>query len=169
MAFVPITSAEISAGEPTRQELFTKIKDNEIDHEARIVTVEGAVNAFNPINFNFNGPYGILGTKTNVSGIERITFSLTVAAVRLITTNVGSSGSTEIDILFKRGVAAFTSILTTRASVPSSAGDFGISVDAVLDGTLKLLQAGDLIRCDLTASQGGEPRSFLVAVEYDKT
>lgn len=169
MAFDPLTSTEVSAGEPTKQEIFSKVRTNEIDLDSRVSTTEAALNAFLPIRFGANGVYGIFTTLDKVGGHERLTFNLTVTAVRLVTRIAGSSGSTEVDILFKRGAGAYTSILTTRASVTSASGNDAISTNAVLDGTNKLLQAGDLLVCDLTAVQGGVPRSFAVFVEFDKT
>jgi hypothetical protein len=168
MAFDPLNSTEISAGEPTKQELFTKTKDNFDDHETRLVSTEAAVLAFQPILFQANGAYPNHGAKDNIAGIERLTFNLTVTAVRLVIETAGSAGSTEIDIKYKRGAGAWTSILTTRASVAFGAGDFGISTDAVLDATEKDLQAGDLLRCDLTASQTAGD-GFSVFVEIEKT
>ena len=168
MAFVPLTSAEISAGEPTKQELFTKIKDNEIDLDSRTTTVEGAINAFLPIDFTLNGDYSQWGTITGAN-YERLTFNLTVTGARLLIVDVGTSGSTEVDILFDRGSGfGGNSIFTTRPSVAFGAGSLALSSNAVLDGTKKLLQAGDLLRFDLTASQTAG-KNLILFLEYDKT
>lgn len=169
MAFIPINSAEVSAGEPTKQEIFTKTKDNFDDHEGRIISTEAAVLAFLPIDFGLNGFYGLVGSVDNYAGVYRVTFTLTVTAVRLHVKQVGSGGSTETDILFKRGAGAWTSILTTRASVAFGAGDDAISTNAVLDPSDKFLQAGDLLRADLTATMSGSPKGLTTFVEFEKT
>lgn len=174
MVFDPINSEEISAGEPTKQELFTKTKDNFDDHESRITTNEGAVNAFLPIpdGEGIDGRYGVFTSGITAFHYFRITFNLTITAARLLIITAGGSGSTEVDVLFDRG-AGFggNSIFTTKPSVAFSDGDLAFSVNAVLDGTKKLLEAGDLIRYDLTAVQGGtpNPNSFKIFLEYDKT
>ena len=59
--------------------------NNMLDLDSRVTTVEGAINAFNPIRFGVNGVYGIYSTLDKVGGHERITFNLTVTAVRLVT------------------------------------------------------------------------------------
>lgn len=169
MAFEEIDAVEIEAGKPTKQELFQKVKNSLDDHEDRLPVLESSINAFLPIDFGLNGNYQILGTMENYAGIYRITFNLTVTAVRLITRIAGSSGSTEVDVKFKRGAGAWTSILDTLPSVAFSAGNDAISTNAALNVTNKFLQAGDLLRADLTASQGGEPRGLATIIEFEKT
>ena len=169
MAFEVINPEEIEAGKPTKQELFSKTKNSFDDHETRLATTESAINAYLPIDFGLNGNYAILGTMDNYAGLYRVTFNLTVTAVRLITRIAGSGGSTEIDILFKRGAGSWTSILDTRPTVAFGAGNDAISTNAVLNVTNKFLQAGDLLRADLTASQTGEPRGLVSIIEFEKT
>ena len=64
MAFTPINSSLISAGEPVRQELWTIAKDNFDDLDSRVTTTEGSLNAFLPIEFILNGQYSNYGTIT---------------------------------------------------------------------------------------------------------
>ena len=169
MVFEEISLEEIEAGKPTKQELFLKSKNSLDDHEDRIVVTEGSLNAFLPMDFGLNGPYQILGTLDNYAGIYRVTFNLTITSIRLITHIAGSSGSSETNILFKRGVGAFTTVLDTRPSLAFGTGNFAISTNAVLNSVNKFLQAGDLVKADLTGSQGGEPRGLVTIVEFEKT
>ena len=169
MAFDPILNANIQPGEPVTGDLWSKTRLNLDDHEGRLLTLEGSLNAFLTIKFTLNGPYGLLGDKINYALIERIPFSLTVVAVRVWIEFAGSSGTTECDVLFKRGAAAYDSILTTNPSVASAAGNQVYSSNGVLDVTKKFLLAGDTLRADLISSQGGEPRSIQTIVEFEKT
>jgi len=173
MAFVPLTNSQVASGQPVTTDLWTTSKDNQIDHETRILSLEGSLNFFNPHTWNVRGAYGQLTTIDNIDGIRRVIFTQTVNAVRLYIKTAGNSGSTEIDIKRKVPSGSFESILTTRASVPSSSGDEVFSINAILDATKVDLPAGTILRCDLTAVQGGDklnlPRSFDVFVEYIKT
>ena len=172
-SYVDLTSEEISAGEPTRQELFTKIKCNFSNHQDRIVTLEGSIGFFSPFVFNRQGAYSQYGATTNATGVERVTFSLTVNAVRLYIDIAGASGTTEIDILRKIPAGSFESILTTKASVAFGAGDDVFSTNAVLDATKVDQTPGTILRLDITSVQGGTvftgPRGLTVFVEYEKT
>lgn len=168
MAFTALNSSEVAAGEPTKQELFNKIRLNFDDHESRLLTVEGATNAYLSIDFGVQGEYGVLGTQTNISGYIRIPFNLTILSGRLLIEQAGSAGTTEVDMLFKRGVSAFSSLFTTRPSVAFSAGSNALSTNGVLDATKVNLLAGDIIRCDLTASQTGG-KGFVAILEFEKT
>lgn len=168
MAFDALNVAEVAAGEPTKQELFNKIRLNFDDHESRLLVVEGATNAFLSIDFGANGLYGPLSTQVNIAGYIRIPFNLTIISGRLLIDKAGTAGTTEIDILFKRGVAAFVSLFTTRPSVPFGDGNIALSTNGVLDATKVDLLAGDILRCDLTASQT-LGKGFVGILEFEKT
>lgn len=168
MAFDPLNVNEIAAGEPTKQELFNKIRLDLDDHESRLLTVEGATNAFLSIDFLVNGIYGPIGAQNNIAGYIRIPFNLTIISGRLLIDKAGSAGTTEIDILFKRGIGVFTSLFTTRPSVAFGAGNIALSTNGVLDLTKVDLLAGDILRCDLTASQT-LGNGFIGILEFEKT
>jgi hypothetical protein len=169
MVYIPLTSESIDAGEPNSQDLWSKVKGNADDHETRILTLEGSLSFFNPISFGLNGNYQILGNMDNYAGVYRITTSLTITAVRLFCRIAGSGGTTETNILFKRGAGAWTSVLNTNPSLGFAAGDDSLSSNAVLNSTNKFLEAGDLIRGDLVSSQSGEPRGLVTFAEIEKT
>jgi hypothetical protein len=150
MAFSALTTAQIAVGEPTAREIFLKSKDNFDDHESRIVALENSVNAILVIEFNAAGPYSLKGPQNEVM-FTRISNNITVQGARLISQTAGASGSLEIDIKYKRGAGAWTTIFSTRPSVSSASGDYISSTNAVISVTSLL--AGDLIRLDITAVQ----------------
>ena len=169
MAFTALNVAECASGEPTKSELFNKIRLDLDDHESRLLTVEGATNAFLSMDFGINGRYEALSTKLNVAGYIRLTFNLTILSARLLIDTAGSAGSTEVDFLFKRGGDPWTSIVTTRPSVAFGAGSLALSTNGVLNPTYVDLQAGDFLRMDLTAVQTGSPQGFVGILEFEKT
>lgn len=166
MAFDPILNATILPGEPNTTDLWSKTRLNQLDHEGRILTLEGASLAFMPLNFDLYGEYHIIPTFTGYT-FFRITFNITVQAGRVMAHTAGTAGSTEIDILFKRGVASFVSLFNTRPTVAFGTGDLGIGTGVLNPSNVNLL-AGDILRADLTASQtNGKGLSGIL--EYDKT
>jgi len=128
----------------------------------------------NSIVFEADGYYAAPGIMDNII-ITKITKPITVTAAVLTCITVGSSGSTTVDVKFKRGVGAWTSILSVVPSVPFGAGDNSDSATgagataAVVNATYKDLLAGDLLRIDTTAVQGGTPNSFIYTVYHDVT
>lgn len=170
MAYVPINSTEIAVGEPVRSDTQTKLKDNFDNHETRILAVEsGNTTVYQPIIMRVNGSYNqLLSPGTNILRTT-MNFNLTVTGVRLLIDNAGVSGTTEIDLLYKRGAGAWTSILTTKPSVIYSAGSNAISSNTVLNAGQVALQAGDLLRMDLTSSQDQTATNFMVRVDFSKT
>lgn len=165
MAFLTIPSSIIVSGSPVTQDLFGTVKDNFDDHETRILSLEGGGNvSYVPGHWNVQGEYGQIDTLTGV-GLIRIPFNITVLGGRVLVHTAGSSGDTEIDFLYKRGAGAWTSIFSTLPTVNFSAGDYSIG-SGVLDETD--LQIGDLLRMDITATQGGNPIGLVGIFEFEK-
>lgn len=169
MSFTSITVQEIAVGESVSNGTMTKIKDNFDNIDNRLTTVEGGgATTYPPIVFSVSGnpaylniPYtGFLKTTCN--------FNLTITGVRLITDIAGSSGSTEIDLKFKRGSDPYISILLTKPSLSYTTGNDSVSTNAVLDSTYVNLQTGDILRLDITSAQTAS-KNFIVRVDYVKT
>lgn len=168
MAFIAITTSEINPGEPVAGTTQTKIKDNFDDHESRMTSLEsGSATIYPPIIFRVNGFYADDGVLVGILK-DTINFNLEIQGVFLIIDEAGISGTTELDILYKRGAGSYTSIFTTKPSVAFGAGNDAISSNAVLHSTNKLLQAGDFIRLDTTAVQL-DGKSFTVRIDYVKS
>lgn len=155
MPFSTITSAQIAAGEANKQELWQKVKDNEDNHETRILSLEGGITTtFMDWTWDVWGDYSSYGIKSQVM-LTRVPLNITVSAARLFIHTAGSAGSTEIDFLFKRGAGAWTSIFTTKPSVAFGVGSNAVSSNSVLNLSNVALQSGDLLRMDITAVQTG--------------
>lgn len=163
MSFITLTEEQIATGEPTAQELFRKIKDNDDDHESRLGTVEGAVNSYPPIRFGVTD-YAHATPVTEVD-IERIPFDLVILGARLLVMDAGSSGTLEVDVQYKRGVGAWTSIFSTHPSVSYTDGDYALSTNAVISTPQLLL--GDLVRLDILTPQIGN-RQFSLLLEFER-
>lgn len=172
MAFTPITEAEIKTGEPVSAETQAKIKENFDSLDQRMTTLEGGGSTvYPPIIMRVNGPYGEPGDlQIPADGILKTTpnFNLTVTGARLLIDKAGVSGTTEIDIKYKRGGGAWTSIFTAKPSVASVAGDDATSTNAELNPSHVNLQAGDLIRLDIVSAQK-RAVGMLVRLDYIKT
>lgn len=164
--FIPITSEEIASGKPTSTVTFNKIKSNLEDLDARITTAELSSTAYTPIIFRVNGSYSKYGLRENVVKTTS-NFSFNFSGVRVIADKAGTSGSLEIDILYKRGTDPYVSIFTTKPSVSYTAGDDAISTNAVLDVGTFAIEAGDIIRLDITSIQDNA-EGFLVRCDYTR-
>jgi hypothetical protein len=162
MAFVPITSGEIASGQPVSTTTQTKIKNDLDDHETRLETLEISISSALPITLRVNGFYGVFNSvlKTTADG------ALTITGVRLLIDVAGTAGTTEIDIKKKRGSGSYTSIFTTLPSVAFSAGNDAISTNGIVDLTQVGVQAGDILRLDITSTQTAG-LSFLVRIDYN--
>lgn len=167
MAFTTITTTEIEVGKPVTNTTADKIRQNFDDHEGRIGTLETGVGvSYPPLILRVNGPYHIAGA---TNGILKTTtnFPITITGIRLLIDTAGTSGTTEVDVKYKRGVAAYTTLLTTKPSVSYSTGSDALSTNGVLIGSPSLL-AGDIIRLDLTSVQTGGV-GFTVRIDYTRT
>ena len=170
MSFIPISADEIAVGEPVRNDTLTKVLDNFDNHESRILGIEtGTGTVYPPIILRVNGSYHqLLSPGTNILRTT-MNFNLTITGVRLLIDVAGASGTTEIDLLYKRGGGSWTSILTTKPSVAYTAGDNAISSNAVLNAGEVDLQAGDLLRLDLTSSQNSAATGFMARIDFNKS
>lgn len=171
MSFTSISSTEVESSKPVTTTVMGKVKDNFDDHEARLQIIEsGTGTTYPPLILRVGGNYSVNGA---TNGVVKTTtnFPIQITGVRLLIDQAGSSGTTEVDVQFKRGASAYASILSTKPSVPSSAGNDALSgsaagsVAAVLNPSNATLQAGDIIRLDMTSVQTNG-RGFLVRIDY---
>lgn len=162
MAYSAITSAEIEVGEPTKAELFTKIKDNFIDHESRISSLETGTGVFRPLEFQVLGEFFRRGAPQDLILHTRLNFDLTLTAGRLILLDVGTAGNLEIDVLFKRGVSAFASIFSVKPIIASPGTQFQVNAGTL--GTTALL-TGDIVALSISQAMT-DCRGFIVQLDY---
>lgn len=164
MAYSAITTGEIAVGEPTKNSLFTKIKDNFIDHESRISTLEGSGFGFRPLEFHLTkAAYDdYVAASATYYGFLRVNFDITLSAIRMLYLKAGGSGTQTHDVLYKRGASAFATVLTSPISVA-----FGSTLYSSTSGTLAVtsLLAGDILALNVSAAQTGDWQ-FLTELEF---
>lgn len=168
MTYTPLTTTEIETGEPIKNTTLDKIRTDLDDLDSRITNLDLSV-ANPPIMFSVNGTYqnyvttGVLKTTIN--------FNLRVTGVYLLIDIAGSGGTTEIDLKFSRAGGAYTSILSTKPAIPYTAGNDAISSSsgtaADINTVYRDLQAGDLLRMDITSAQTAG-RNFMVRIDFTK-
>jgi hypothetical protein len=161
MPFSALTSGEIATAEPVASTMLTKVKDNFDDHEDRIQTLESTFQTNLPIILRVNGLYivqnGVIKTTANSN--------ITIDGVRILIDGAGTAGSTEIDIKRKRGGGAFTSIFTVKPTISYTAGNDALSTAGTLDPTMVDIEAGDILKLDITAAQT-HGVNFLVRIDW---
>lgn len=153
MPFTTISSSAIEAGDPVTQDLWSTVKDDLDNHETRILANESALQKFRPIELEI---YGVYAAVVPITGAKytRINFNTTLTAAVIFIPIAGSAGTTQVDVLYKRGAGAYTSIFSTKPSVAFGAGDNAISSNAVLSTTALL--SGDFLRFDVLTAQTGQ-------------
>lgn len=168
MPFTSISSGEVAPGAPLTSNLGNKIKENFDDLHGRVTTLENAgAGQLPPIVFSLQGNYSGLTVPRLEMGVYPVNANIKILGVFLIVHTAGSSGSTEINVRKKSGSNPPVSLFNTRPSVASSAGNFAVSTNGVLNLSHTNLNAGDLLIFDLTAKQGGSPVSFTVRVDWE--
>lgn len=161
MAFSAISGSQIVAGEPVKQELWTKTKNNFDDHESRISSLETTSLVFKPLEFFVKGHYWIYGAQTGVL-FERLNYDLTIQACRLILLDTGSSGNLEVDLLYKRGANPFVSVFSTKPILGFASSQFATNTGSL---STSVLLSGDILRMDTTQVMTNNSE-FLLQIEY---
>lgn len=159
MAFVPLTSAQIVAGEATKQELFDLIKENFDDHESRIADVEAFTTSTIPFEFDVQGaPFPGDG-----QAFLRIPISITVTGVKVTSWIAGTAGTLTVDIERKVGAGAWATILNAPISTPYTDGDYNVESSSGI--AIPSIAAGTFLRLNIDSMQDGMS-GFTVQVEY---
>jgi len=157
MAYSAITSTEIQVGKPVTENLFTKVKDNFISHEDRLVLLEAANSKI--IVFDF--PVLNAASATTFTGITyyRVPFAFTLTNCKVIIYEKGSLGGTlEIDVKKNTSLddTGMTSVFTTKPKITyASASDYDESSNAVFDAGEQDVVEGDYLRLDVTSLPTG--------------
>lgn len=151
MAQDPFTTAEVQPGKPTKSELFRKTKQNIEDLDTRQSASEIGATARPPITFEI---VGTLNAPFAQDGLlhQPIDIALTIVGVRSRVITAGASGTFTTDIEYKRGGAAWVSILDEPVSVESADGNLALE-----SGVLAVteLEPGDILRYNVDAVQAG--------------
>ena len=157
MAFTTIPSGWLDVGDPTKKEIFDYIKANEDDLDTRVSDVEAATTNETPIQFQVTGPYWNEGTTiTDAAHVIRIPFYITITSGRLQITDDGSSGTLTTDVKYSDDSGStWATIFSSVPTVAQGSGDYTQDAGVLL---VTDLDAGDLLRLDLTAVMTGNER-----------
>lgn len=170
--FKAINTTEIQSGKPITNDLLNKVKDNFENVDERLTSLEtGGGQVFPPIVLTVKGDYGSAGVLTiPATNLVKTTvnFNLLITNVFLIVDTAGASGTTEIDLKYKRAAGSYTSVFDTKPSLAYTEGSDAISDNAELNSIHALLQAGDLLRLDITSAQVNSS-GLIVRIDYIKT
>jgi len=168
-----INTAEFEVGESVKNETMNKIKQNFESLDSRVSTLEGGGSTiYPPIILSVNGSYGEPGdfdVALHGTGVLKTTlnFPIIITGVRLLIDKAGISGTTEIDLKYKRGAGAYQSIFETRPSVGFVDGDDSISTNGLINLAYNTLLAGDILRLDIQSTQL-RAKNFIVRIDYVK-
>jgi len=169
MAFVALTTAEVTTGQPTKAEVGLKIKNNFDDHESRLTSAETAINTYRPIEFTVSGGYWVFVPKDGVL-VERLNFDINVLSGRILVIDAGTAGTLEVDVEYSDdNGASWSSIFSTLPSVVYTAGNYALSTNGVLSTQISTngLDTGDLLRLNIDTAQTGN-ELFKVILEIEK-
>lgn len=160
-------------GQVIDQTWFNQINDELVDINDRLI----ANTSGDSFLFKGEGDYGSIGLKTGFNGPYIISKAVTITGGTLKFLTAPSAGNLEIDIEFKRGAGAWTSVFDQRPKIPAAAGDLATSdtgsgaTAALINTSVEELESGDLIRLNTTEVPGGSDitSAFLMQLRYDVT
>lgn len=169
MAYTSINSSSIEVGDPIKKELLDRIKANEDDLDARVTALSvGAakVEIFKYLLLNGSS----FSTATGLDYYQAIeSFTITNAEIRIF--EKGSlTGSIEIDVLksvTNMDSPSFTTIFTTKPKIVlASASDYDTSTNQVFNSGQVAINAGDILRLDITIAPTNGPLPKLQIIVY---
>lgn len=171
---MPLPLTTRSNGQTIDQTWFNLINDE-------LVTIDGKHSALvdnGALMFKFHHDIAYLDGITNVAQVK-LTQAITILSAQIGIEVHGASGNLEIDVKFKRGAGAWTSIFQTVPKIPFGAGD-GSNSDtgagataAVIDSTYDELLADDLLRIDFLDAPPNTatifPRNCYIQIKRENT
>lgn len=122
-----------------------------------------------------NGKYGLLTIPFNaIDGLVLANFNLTIINAFMFVRQAGSGGDTTLDIKYSTTPGgAWTSIFSTKPSINYAAGDFAwCYVSSAFSNTTApvlsttSIDAGWVMRCDITSAQSGDARGCGLVLHY---
>lgn len=158
MAYDPLLASEIAAGEPTKEELFTKIKNNQDQFDSDIQLLQGT-SKIDVFDFKVNG---FIDSYSTTEIDERMpVFKAPVSAtfvsfvVTLLTASTSGTLEVEIDRSDDNGIN-WTPLLNTPVELTgTTVGSISGSVDWV-DVPSQSFSQNDLMRIRITGVQAGQ-------------
>lgn len=163
----PMQSNQLVSRRPVSESLVQRLSGN-----VNLLIDQG----YHPVMFKANGPYRAASLLNRVDGFYRWRFRAMIINVTLFNGDVGTSGTTEIDILrFTAPGGVGTSIFSTKPSCSSGAGQnawIGVGetqagmVAPVLTSLPLIVDAGDVLQLKLLSVMLGNPRDLQVQIDY---
>ncbi len=161
MVFQSLTADEVLPGEPTKSELFDKLRLDVDDLNDRMTVLEGTANSFPPIVFDV---MGTVDTHIIANGLikYRAHRNLTLLAVRLQVDLAGSAGTLTVD-LKRKSAGVYSSVLSSPLTAVYTDGN-----DYVDSATIAIpdILLGEILRIDVSSIQTGM-KDFHVYAEYE--
>lgn len=148
-----LTPAEIAAGQPTKEELFTKIRDNQIEFESNIASLQSGASKTQIFNLAYTGymdDYDItdLNERTAVfsapNGFEIVQFKISL---------LSASVSGTLGVIIEKSTddgANWTSIMTSTLQLTGTTAG---SVSGVPSFSNDAVNQGDLLRLTFQSQQ----------------
>jgi len=159
MAFEVIDPTEIEAGDPVKQELWSKTKNSLDDLNTRVSDVETSSASNTPMGFIINSE----GFVADNLAAFRVPFNITITGIRLDVNEAGTAGTTSIDVLSNQS-GTFATVLSGNITLAFGAGDLAGANEPGL--VVTDIDAGKFIRLDIDAIQT-DANGYTVCISYD--
>lgn len=154
MAYTALDPADIVAGQPTKEEIFTQIRTNQEDFDSRIDLL-GESGKFDIIDVNFTGDVGSysLAQINERCPVYKAPSDGSIISVIVTLLEASTSGTIELDIEVStdNGVNWNSVLATTPQVTTSTVGSISSSFSFVSGG--EVLTQNDLYRIQLVQKQ----------------
>ena len=155
MAYDPILTAEITAGEPTKEELFTKIKDNQDCFNIDIAALQQTAK-IDVFDFNVTGAVDEYGTTSLNAAMPKFKAPVSATMVSFIVTLLSASTSGTLEVEIDRSTdngVNWTPLLSSPVQVTgATVGSISGAVNWV-DVPSQSFAQNDLLRLRIIGSQ----------------
>lgn len=155
MAYTSINSSSIQVGDALKKELFDLIKSNEDDLDTRVTSLSASAKKIDIFKYVLlNG--SSFSTATGLDYYQAIeSFTITNAQIRIF--EKGSlTGFIEVDVkksTTNMNDTSFTTIFTTKPKITlATASDYYTSTNQVFNSGQITINAGDILRLDITTA-----------------
>ena len=167
MAYVTINSNTIEVGDALKSDLFTTIKNDLDDHEARLIALGSGAGKVSLINTDINVGSTGAGFLTGALYVEVIQDCLvTEGAIQLFVKSPATTGSLTVDVKKNTSTnpSGFNSLFTSAPTLSmSTATDYQRTTGAINPATQSLV-VGDILKVDITSLPAGLQKFRIVLV-----
>ena len=152
MSFITIPNSLIQVGKAVKREIFKLAKDNLDDHESRINAIETSGSSIELLN----NDVVLASSAASLTGVlyykAPFAFTVNTVEIQIFTKGSISSGILEVDVLTNDSPdnSGMQSIFTTEPSIDfSTAVDYAVSTNQVINSAIATLSVGDFLRFDV--------------------